>query len=386
MTMVGIDLLHPEDVLLFAEVASAMRRVANKHGLNLRSVGHLPDEKVGFDTDRWGDCDRHGNIRLLLRAKVNGQWTTERLSDEEIWRVAAHELAHLRYYEHTDKHRELSEELEFALSNQQESHRKKLLRKLVKMQAQRDSEQKIGNLEAADAFARMINKMLIENELNPTDIDYARADEDDPVIEVKVDMPRFGIKQKMMRSEWEEALAHVVAEAHLCRILVRSRSNQIYFVGTRSHATVAEYAYGVLLPAADQMAEKAYVRYYEELFKTGDTSGIRGFKKSWLEAFIQRIDQRFQEERRAAVAEAAARHTAMGADPGTAMIRLDGALMKVRKYIDDKFTSKKRAASFSSTRYVTNAEGARQGREAADAMTIGRRGIGSAAVKGVLKS
>ena len=103
----GVELLHPEDVLFFGEVAAGMRRVAAKYGLFLGSVGHLPDERSGFDTDRFGDCEpTSGAIRLLLRAKVNGQWTSDPMSPEEVWDTAAHELAHLRFVEHGKDHAE----------------------------------------------------------------------------------------------------------------------------------------------------------------------------------------------------------------------------------------------------------------------------------------
>jgi hypothetical protein len=57
-------------------------------------------------------------------------------------------------------------------------------------------------------------------------------------------------------------------------------------------------------------------------------------------------------------------------------MRLDGALVKVQKYIDDKF--KQRVTSGRST----NAEGSKS--RSADAMTIGRRGVAGATSKKLL--
>ena len=376
------DLLHPEDVLYFAEVAVAMRRVATKRGLRLRSVGHLPDSHIGFCTDRWGDCDSEGNVRLLVRAKESGQWQG-RLSPEEVWRVAAHELAHLVHLDHSVAHRELTDDLFFELSNVQEDHRQKILKKLVKMQAQKDSEAKIGNVEAADAFARMINRMLLDYELRPTDVDYAWAGEDDPVLQVEFDQPRYGLKVKGARSAWREYLARVVADAHLCTTLVRPGSNRTWFVGTRSHATVAEYAFGVLVSAAEKMAEAEYDWYYKQL-KYKEGKEVRGgFKGSWLQGFITRIGQRFCEERDRAVEEARSRAVEVGGDPGVALMRLDGAVAKVRKYVDANFRGH---ASPVGVHYRDHKEGRERGRKAADRMVLEQKGItGPASVRGLLE-
>jgi len=381
--MVGVDLLHPEDVLYFAEVAAAMRRVAARENLPLRSIGHLSDRDSSCETDRHGCCDAQGNIKLLIRGREDGQWT-ERMEHRRVWNVAAHELAHLKHFNHSIAHREYTDELEQMLTNTQEDHRQKVLKKLVKMQAQQASEKKIGNAEAADTFARMINKMLLENELNPTDIDYARSGEDDPVIELLFDQPRYGLKLKKMRSAWRESLAQTVANSHLCRFMIRPGSNDIWFVGTKSHATVAEYAYGVLVSAAEKVAEAEYDRYYKQLrYKEGkEVAG--GFKGSWLSGFVTRIRQRFDEERQKAVEEYRARTVEVGGDPGTALVRLDGALIKVREYIDERYGKRRRRAEHVSGYHKDHSEGRAWGRAAADRMSLGRKGIGSTTIRGQL--
>lgn len=86
-----------------------------------------------------------------------------------------------------------------------------------------------------------------------------------------------------------------------------------------------------------------------------------------------RVAERFAESRKAAVAEAVV-DLPLGSE-SQALMRLDGALVKVTKYIDDKFSGKRKSLHALSTGRSTNAEGRRQGREAADAMPIGRRGV-----------
>lgn len=362
--------LHPDDVLLFNEVAAAMRRVARKYKLPLRAVEAFPMPDRGM-ADRLGECRSDGTIRLVMRATVDGQFCDEPRTPEDIWRTAAHELAHLRHFNHGEAFQVFELEMREAVSNERVDHRQKLLDKLVKMQDARDGEARLGNEAAAEAFAAAINRMLIEHELSPTDVDYARTRDDDPIVELSTDLSKYRIETRKVRVAWQETLARIVANAHLCTFLIHSGSNSIIFVGTRSHATVAEYVYGTLVPAAQKMCDAAYHDYgMESIAEFGKWKAREpGFRESWMAAFTERIRERFDEARRAAVAQAA-----VDVPGGTsqALMRLDGQLIRVRKYVDDKFRGKasplRRVSAY-------HAEGRARGRVAADAVPIGRRGV-----------
>jgi hypothetical protein len=373
--------VHPDDLLFFTEVRTAMFRVAKKYELALRNVDHYAKPESGKVF--YGQCNSSGDILLTIRPTFNGVWADAPLSPESVWDTAAHELAHLKHMNHGEEFREFYEELKRAINNQQEDHREKVLRKLVKMQAQRQSEAEIGNTAAAEAFASAINRMLIEHELNPNDIDYARTADNDPVIELRVDLVKYGIDKVKRRTAWQESLARIVAKAHLCSFLLRPGSNSIWFVGTKSHATVAEYVYGTLVPAAAKMAHKEYCDYWWDCRdRLGNSKLAGGFKGAWLDAFVQRIAERFEEARAAAVKEADA--TLPVGSNSTALVRLNGALVRVNKYIDDKFKSKSAASSLKYNASA-NSEGSRRGRAAADKMVIGRRGVtGGSSPRGLL--
>lgn len=365
--------LHPDDLLFFNEVRTAMRRVAKKYDLALRSVEAMTMPANGM-SDRLGDCNGNGDIRLVMRATVDGQFCDEPRTPASVWSTAAHELSHLRHMNHGRAFNEFWTELHEALTNEQGDHRSKVIDKLVKLQAQQQSESAIGNSAAAEAFAGMINKMLIEHELNPSDIDYARVTDKDPIVEITVDLSKYRIERKKSRIAWQETLARVVANAHLCSFLIRTGSNSITFVGTKSHATVAEYVFGTLVPAVNTMATHEYWRFRAPFKGKGnDESATHGFKASWIAAFITRVNERFEEARKAAVTQAAA-DVPNGAS--VAMIRLDGALVKVRKYVDDKFKARRGVSALALER-GRNSEGAARGRAAADKMAIGRRGVTS---------
>ncbi len=366
--------VHPDDLLFFHEVANAMRHVAKQYDLPLRSVTHLSMPKSGM-ADRLGDCSHTGDIRLVLRCTVDGAWCDDPMSPDEVWETAAHELAHLRHMDHGVPFQDFRMELAQALQQRGMDHREKVLHRLVKMQKSRDGEAAIGNLEAAEAFASAINRMLLEYELHPSDIDYARTADNDPVVEIYVDLRGHNIPTKRARIAWQEGLARIVAKAHLCSFLICPGSNNIIFVGTKSHATVAEYAYGIMVPAVIKMASYDYHKAQAAYAKRGENYKIAGFSASWHLAFLARVTERFDAARKAAVATVT---DAPGAS-STALIRLDGALVKVRSYLNDKFKSKRGAPALNGLRGGNHEAGRAAGRAAADRMVIGRKGVTSGA-------
>ncbi|CAB4190038.1 hypothetical protein UFOVP1196_27 [uncultured Caudovirales phage] len=368
--------LHADDVLLFTEIRTAMEMVARKYTLPLRSIEPLPSPE--YSHSPLGDCSHDGNIRLVLRGMKDGIWDVDARREQDVWDTAAHELAHLKHFNHGVAFHEFEEEMRAALGNRQRDHRDRIMKKLVKLQASREGEAQLGNSAAAEAFAGMINKMLVENELNPSDLDYARSTDNDPVIEIPVNFGRYNHVEKKVRIAWEESLARVVAHAHLCTFLIRTGSNHITMVGTKSHATVAEYVYGTLAPLASKLADEEYYAFYAQLQRERkDTREVRGFRPAWLDAFIERISERFQESRAQAVA---------AAPEGTsqALMRLDGALQKTRKYIDDKFNKKRKYANPLNGGAKRHAEGRAWGRAAADRMILGRKGVNPSSNQGRL--
>jgi hypothetical protein len=366
-------MIHPDDVLFFEEVRQVMFRVAGKYKLPIRTV--TPHPKPEYATAPLGDCSRSGDIRLTMRGMTAGTWDTSPRRIQDVWDTAAHELAHLRHHNHGVAFQEFEEEMQEAVNNQTVDHREKVLRRLVKMQAQRDSEAKLGNIHAADAFAAAVNRMMLENELRPSDLDYQRAKTDDPVIQLLVDRYKHGLERKNTRVAWEETLARVVARAHLCQFLIRTGSNDVWFVGTKSHATVAEYVYAVLIREASQLADKEYVKFFHKAKAEGDVTRARGFRAAWLDSFVQRVHERLEAERTAAVKVAAAD---VPGGESVALMRIDQALVKVRDYIS-KFQKKRRYASALNGGRAGHAEGRAWGRAAADRMAIGRKGVASGA-------
>ncbi len=240
----------------------------------------------------------------------------------------------------------------------------KLLDKLAKMVASRDGEAKIGNEAAAEAFATAINRLLLDHDLSMEEVQYRATVDTDPVIELDVDYKKYGGDAKKARVGWQEALAHMVADAHMCKLLVYRGSNVVRFVGTKSHATVAEYAHGTLSAAVEKLSWDAYNTYFYGLKGRGeDVRQCRGFRAAWLSAFIARLKVRFAEAKRNAVA---------AAEPGVGLMRISQSLAKAQAHIDGM---KLRMSKGARMDRAYNREGARQGKEAADKIALDRRGV-----------
>lgn len=378
--------IHPSDIGLFKTVKDAMEFVAKTYELPLKSI--TPMANPEYSSAPLGDCSSDGNIRLTLRGMENGRWAEESRAEQDVWRTAAHELSHLRFMDHESHFWEFMMELETALNNRRVDYQQKLIDKLVKLQAQKNSERELGNIEAAEAFAGMINKMLIEFELSQSDIDYARSADKDPVIEIFCDLSKYRPKShwrkeyqaenKNKRIAWQEELARVVANGHLCTFLIQQNSNRITFVGTKSHAIVAEYCYGTLVHAAQRMSVDANYAYNK--FTSPDLKRP-GYRESWLAAFVARIAERLREIKLASVKNVSPDLNVQN----NALMRLNQSLVKTQKYIDDKFSGKNvKYASELQRGRMRNRNGVEDGKAAADRMNIGRRGLEPTKVKGYL--
>lgn len=237
----------------------------------------------------------------------------------------------------------------------------KLLDKLSKMKASADGERKLGNEAAAEAFAEAINRLLLQHELSEADIPIDGV-KDEPIVDRFVDLAEHGIKQTRSRIGWQEVLARIVAKAHLCSFFCYPGSNAISFVGTAAHVAVASYAYGILLSSAARMSVRARDDYWKAHRDDPDfESG--NFRAAWLSGFIQRIGERFDEAKKAEVAAAAS--------SSTALMRLDGALVRAKAYTEQHGTGKVAAPRMSGGSEL----GVREGRKAADQMKLGQKGV-----------
>jgi hypothetical protein len=249
----------------------------------------------------------------------------------------------------------------------------KILDKLSKLKASRDGEKAIGNsAAAAEAFAEAINRLLLAHELSEVDIPVAGKLAEDPIIEVSVNLESHNIKRTRVRIGWQEAMARIVAKAHLCKFLIHVGSNRITFVGTKANATVAEYAFGVLTSSADRMSWAAREEWWKEECG-GQHLESGNFRAAWLHGFVTRIQERFDEARRKEVAATAS--------SSMALVKLENALVRAQQYVSEKYTGKTAAAHMG----TGNSAGYRAGRQAADNMKLGQKGVTGSSSQRLIK-
>lgn len=230
----------------------------------------------------------------------------------------------------------------------------KILDKLAKIKAHMESAKKIGSEAEAQAFAEMLQKLLLKHKLDMTDIEVEAEEKAEPVDRYDVDLDSHGLKTKASRVGWSEKLAVIVARAHFCRILIYRGSNLITIVGRKSDAAVAEFLYVTLLRAAESIAQKEYVKFFYECRDAGDVRRARGFKASFLVAFVSRIEYRLDQVRRAE------------ASSSTAIVRVNRAELAVKQFMDGMKTRTIKSL----THVAKNAEGYNRGKAAADRVNL----------------
>jgi hypothetical protein len=243
------------------------------------------------------------------------------------------------------------------------TRQEKLLDKLAKIQAHADSAREIGSEAEAEAFAQMLQQLMLKHKIAMSDIQFADLDKDEPIGHHRMDYQKGGIPLKRARSQWLEQLASIIARAHFCRILVRSGSNRISLVGRESDRAVAEYTFMVLARSIMKLSNKAYDQYYYQCEKTGDTHQAKGYKHSFINAFVSRLRERFEDDRKTAEESSS-----------TALVRVQTADKAVEDYMDDRFTTT--ASSLSRNRSF-NQDGVREGRAAANRVNLHGKAVGT---------
>lgn len=176
----------------------------------------------------------------------------------------------------------------------------KVIDKLRKLNAHAESAAKLGNEAEAQAFASMVQRLLLEHKLSMTDVEWEQREAEEPVERRYVDFEKHGLRNKKARVPWTEKLANIVARAHDCRMLLAGRhTNRVVFVGARSDVQQCEYTFIVLVRLAERVAERAYVKYFYECQAASDVTLARGFKINFLWGFLVRLQERLEAERSA---------------------------------------------------------------------------------------
>lgn len=238
----------------------------------------------------------------------------------------------------------------------------KLIAKLLKVKNLMDGATTEGEKIAA---AGMFKKIMDENALTMSDIEYAAHLATDPVGMTLVD----NIEYKRKRQGWGELLAAEIADAHHCRYLISARSNNIWFVGRLSHREAAAWVYATLHRFVEKQAQADYDREFYKLVGQSKAP-LRGFQAAWRNGFLHAIAQRYEAERLAQVQQA------QESGNSFALVRLQTAKDDANAYVEEKY-GKKGKLSSATIREAYNQLGFDKGRDAGRSAVTRSNGIGS---------
>jgi len=247
----------------------------------------------------------------------------------------------------------------------------KIVDKLLKLKAMAEGAEAIGNEAEAAAFAEAFQRLMTTHKIEMTDLEFKAQEETDPVAEHRIDYTKYdaNYKPKKVRIAWMETLSSIVARAHFCRILVYPGSSRIALIGRKQDAVVAEWMIVTMQRATEKIADKELQKYRWEVYKRdGNCAAAQGFRGAFIQAFVGRIKQRYDEIRR----EQAATVT------GTGLMRLSKEMKAADAFIERQKEEKKYSNTKSLRRQSEwHGEGARRGANAADKINLGGKAVDS---------
>lgn len=173
--------------------------------------------------------------------------------------------------------------------------RERVLDKLAKIMRLAASERELGNEAAADNFAQIVQKLMLQHEIEISEIKLEESESlSDDMGKTYFSYHYHGMPFKRVRA-WQHTLATAVATAHFCELLVPSTAKEpwVVFAGKPANRMVCVYMFEVLARTAVNLAGIKYLEAWKLELKGGDVRVLRGFKESFLDAFANRISVRY---------------------------------------------------------------------------------------------
>jgi len=223
----------------------------------------------------------------------------------------------------------------------------------------------------AQQFAAMMQRMMLNHNIDMSDIEVEKMEADEPVSEHWFNPEGPTAKTKRVRSYWMEDLAAIIARAHFCDIAVNEKLNHIMLIGRKSNIEVAEFMVVTLARLVHKMALREWWKEWRK--RGGEQSYERnrevrrdllGFRPTYVKAFTRRLAERYAEEKRKAQQETTS----------TGLMRINRAEGATKAYMHDKFKDSTPAKAITKFKDTVHAAGWRAGRDAADAIDLGASG------------
>jgi hypothetical protein len=245
--------------------------------------------------------------------------------------------------------------------------KEEILSKIKKIKNHEESAREIGNIEEAEAFATMLNRLLIKYRLSMSEVEFEEHRKEDPITTQTLEWEEFGGKNQKKRCAWVEDLASFVCKAYACKMLVYHKSNKLCIVGHETNRQTCIYTIVVLRNAAEKIADREYRKFYYLAKLRKKIHEAKGFRSSFLAGFVTRIGQRLREE-------VETRHTKNSTEE-VGLIRLNTEASDVKKWMQNNL----RVGSVNaiSGHSAGNSTGYQNGVNAANRLNFSKGGIKS---------
>lgn len=183
-----------------------------------------------------------------------------------------------------------------------ETVNEKVLDKLRKLMAHRDSAASIGSQQEAEAFASRVQELLNKYKLEEHEIRAKgeKPKEDVPIDSTYIRFSEFDLLTVNKRILWTENLGGVVARNYFCRVVVIPGSNSLYFAGQAHDREVAVFVFVTLVRAATKMCEMLHKKKELVRHLLDEPIDMRNFRESFYLGFNEGIRERLDSARKEA--------------------------------------------------------------------------------------
>lgn len=134
-----------------------------------------------------------------------------------------------------------------------DDQRKKILEKIRKLLALKESAEKIGSEGEAYAAARGVHRLLTEYNLSMADVLGSEGEDKGPKIEES-----DGISYKSHFGLWKQQLMGVICKYNYCKCVCSSASKRVYAVGTEANVAVCIWLFEYLVSAFVGLAKQNF--------------------------------------------------------------------------------------------------------------------------------
>lgn len=151
------------------------------------------------------------------------------------------------------------------------------------------------NEQAARHWTEQLAMGLLKHKLELMDFPVEERERMDPIEAGYLHAKDLGTRPRRQRIGWIDALVEAVADAMFCEVVPLSGTMSSWLIGRHTDRLTTMKLVGSLVPTAEKLGQDAYLREYHAKRKEGDVEAARGFKDSWLDAFVGGVKDTFEQ-------------------------------------------------------------------------------------------